>query len=44
MLFPRGGWLFYSSLFFYDSTFESHNYSWDQVLIIGLGIERPVFK
>lgn len=36
---PRGGCLASS-----NSTFESHNYSRDQILIRGLGIERLVIK
>ena len=34
-VFPRG-----SCLVFYNSTLESHNYSWHQILIRGLRIER----
>lgn len=33
-----------SCLVFHNFTLESHNYSWDLMLIRGLGIERPVIK
>lgn len=39
LFFPLG-----SCLVSYNSTLESHNYSWDQILIRGLGIERLVIK
>lgn len=49
MFFPQNSCFMlsiYISIYLYinNSTFESHHYSWDQILIIGLGIERLVIK